>query len=140
MRNPAKIIIGIIIFIALLSIPIWVTQASGNAEYTIDSDPEFQLPDPAVVEQVSGSADYVCMEPTDYMRLNHKKLLYEYRADAVRTDSEDDPGDVTVYGQPFSVNGTCFACHTDRTVFCDKCHDYTATQMGCWECHDWGVE
>jgi hypothetical protein len=139
MRNPAKIIIGIIIFLALLSIPIWVTQASGNAEKV----PDLTLPTKEAMEVVTGDPDYTggCIEDTEYMRLHHMDLLYQWRAWAVRTDSDNDPGEVTWTDangvkHVFSLDGTCLGCHTSREEFCNQCHDYTATQPGCWECHE----
>lgn len=137
MQNSGKIIIGIIIFLAILSIPVIVTQVSGNANYVPDPQP----PDEEVVEAFSGSTDYECMESTEYMRVNHMKLLLDYREWAVRDDNRSDPGDIYYIDangnkKVFSLNGTCLGCHTDREVFCDVCHDYTATQLGCWDCHD----
>jgi len=141
MRNPAKIIIGIIIFLALLSIPIWVTQASGNATDTPES--KLVFPTKADMETVTGDPDYQggCIESTEYMRLHHMDLLYKWRAWVVRTDSDNDPG--TVYWTDangvehlFSLDGSCLGCHTNREEFCNVCHDYTATQPGCWECHE----
>ncbi|MFC1925821.1 hypothetical protein ACFLW2_03885 [Chloroflexota bacterium] len=139
MRNPGKIIFGIIIALALLSIPVWVTQASGNA----DAVPELTYPTDEIIEEISGSADYGCLDSNtpEYMQVNHKDLLLKYRAYAVRTDAHGDTGDVywtDANGNevPFGLNATCLGCHTDRTVFCDQCHDYTATELGCWECHD----
>lgn len=139
MRNSAKIIIGIIIFLALASIPIWVTQASGNAEKV----PELEYPTKEAMEAVTGDPDYpdVCIEDTDYMRAHHMDLLLRWQHWQVRTDQDNDPGEVywtdaNGVEHLFSLNGSCMGCHTDREEFCNQCHDYTATQPGCWECHE----
>ena len=137
MQDFGKIVTGIIIFLVLLSIPIIVTQASGNADYVTED--ELQLPDPEVVAEISGATNYSCMESVEYMRVNHMDLLFEYRAWVVRDDANGDPG--MIYwpegtDQPFSLNGTCLGCHTDRETFCNVCHEYADVQPNCWDCHD----
>ena len=163
MQDFGKIVIGIIVFLALLSIPVIVTQASGNADYTTDS--ELQLPDPAVVSQfiennVTGTAEQIqarensdppqCIESTDYMRLNHMSLLLQWRTWVVRDDADNNQDDQVVKSNGdgdfyyiasdgtvwlMSLEGTCLGCHTDRTVFCNVCHNYTETTPNCWDCH-----
>jgi hypothetical protein len=34
-----------------------------------------------------------------------------------------------------SLEETCFSCHDDKSNFCDSCHDYTAVDPYCWDCH-----
>jgi len=141
MQDAGKIVIGIVIFLGLLTIPIWVTQASGNADYV----PEPQV-DMEVVENFMAKNypdvvyDGECVESLDYMRVNHMKLLIDWRQWSVRTDTEGDPGvsyytatDGTKWYMGFAK--TCLGCHNDRDVFCNQCHDYTATQTNCWDCH-----
>ena len=127
MQDFGKIIIGIIVFLVLLSIPVIVTQASGNADYV------------PVLEYPEGETE--CIEDTEYMRVHHMDLLIKYRSWAVRDDADtDDPGDVYWTDkdgnvQPFSLTGTCLGCHGDRDTFCNVCHDYMAVQPNCWDCH-----
>lgn len=131
MQDFGKIITGIIIFLVLLSIPIIVTQASGNADYVTED--ELVLPDESVAtECINGYS-------AEYMRVNHMDLLFDYRAWVVRDDASGDPG--MIYwpegtDQPFSLNGTCLGCHTDRETFCNVCHEYADVQPNCWDCHD----
>ncbi|MBW2266037.1 MAG: hypothetical protein JRF28_07735 [Deltaproteobacteria bacterium] len=36
-----------------------------------------------------------------------------------------------------SLQNTCMSdnCHAKKTEFCDQCHDYTAVEPYCWDCH-----
>lgn len=141
MQDAGKIFIGIVIFLALVSIPIWVTQARGEA----DTVPDPQVNMDVVAEFMAENYpdidyDNECIESTDYMRLNHMKLLMGWRQWSVRDDTHGDPH-VSYYtaedGQEWfmSFTETCLGCHNDRAAFCTQCHEYTATQTGCWECH-----
>jgi hypothetical protein len=134
MQDFGKIIIGIIVFLVLLSIPVIVTQASGNADY----DPESKLAES--LESIEANS-CINSNSAEYMRVHHSDLLYDYRTWAVRDDASGDTGDVYWTDedgnkQLFSLNGTCLGCHTDRDAFCNVCHDYTAIQPNCWDCHD----
>jgi len=143
MQDKGKIIAGIIIFLALLCIPVMVSQASGNADYV----PEPQINMDAINEFMAENYpdvtyDNECVESTEYMRVQHMTLLFKWRSWTVRDDSRGDPGAGVSYytaadGQEWamSLTETCLGCHTDRTVFCDLCHQYTATQPNCWDCH-----
>lgn len=153
MQDAGKVIGGIIVFLALLSIPIWVTQAAGNANEVANP-----VVDPEVVNDFMAEnypddvADYEsfiesnenydgCIESTDYMRLNHMKLLMNWRQWSVRDDTKGDLGVSTYTSEEtgiewfMSLTETCLGCHNDRDIFCNQCHEYTATQLGCFECH-----
>jgi hypothetical protein len=30
---------------------------------------------------------------------------------------------------------TCLECHSNKTKFCDQCHNYLDVQPYCWDCH-----
>jgi hypothetical protein len=35
-----------------------------------------------------------------------------------------------------SLTGTCLTgCHTNKAEFCDRCHNYAAVSVYCWDCH-----
>jgi hypothetical protein len=35
-----------------------------------------------------------------------------------------------------SLTNTCLReCHTAKADFCDRCHDYEAVSLPCWDCH-----
>jgi hypothetical protein len=40
-------------------------------------------------------------------------------------------------GKPVTMSlvGTCMRCHSNKSQFCDACHNYLAVSPYCWECH-----
>nr|CAJ31171.1 Hdr-like menaquinol-oxidizing enzyme, subunit E (HmeE) [uncultured sulfate-reducing bacterium] len=75
-----------------------------------------------------------CVAPTSYMRTLHMDLLNEWRDDVVRNG---DRVHVAPDGKQYdkSLSRTCMNCHSNKTEFCDRCHDYAAVKPYCWECH-----
>jgi len=142
MQDKGKIIAGIIIFLALLCIPVMISQASGNADYVPEPQVNMDIVNDFMAENYPDVIyDDLCIESTAYMRLNHMSLLLDWRAWAVREDADGDPNEsyyTAEDGQKWfmSLTETCLGCHTDRTIFCDQCHLYTATQPNCWDCHN----
>jgi hypothetical protein len=76
-----------------------------------------------------------CVAPIEYMRGSHMKLLEAWRDRVVRDGVRayvDRHGRVVT----MSLTKTCLgACHTDKTTFCDRCHDYAGVKITCWDCH-----
>lgn len=120
MHDAGKIIIGLLIFLAIVTSPMWYHLVMG-AEPT---PPELILP-----------TDYdKCVESTEYMRVQHMDLLNEWRDDVVRNgDREHVAQDGTVYEK--SLSRTCMTCHDNKEQFCDRCHTYAAVTPYCWSCH-----
>jgi len=121
MYNGGKIIIGIIIFLALLTSPLWYNMASGRADYK---------PEPKIVT----SAEQ-CVMPVEYMREAHMDLLNTWRNLVVR---EKQRIHVSHDGKKYvmSLSNTCMSCHSNKSEFCDACHDFSAVgQPDCWSCH-----
>ena len=120
MYDAGKVITGIIIFLVLVTFPIWFNIASGEAAYT---------PDPTIATPAEQ-----CVESLEYMKRNHMDMLDEWRdivvRDAQRTFVAPD-------GKTYemSLSNTCMKCHSNKTEFCDKCHSYVAVDPYCWECH-----
>ena len=76
-----------------------------------------------------------CIEPTDFMRVNHMLLLKEWRNEFVRsgkTEYTNSGGQV----YEMSLENGCFSCHSNRSAFCDSCHIYVAVDLNCWDCHN----
>ena len=121
MYNAGKIITGLVIFIILLTSPIWYSAASGRISY---------VPEPKIVTE-----EKQCVEPAQYMRENHMHLLDEWRQTAVR---EGEHTYVASDGKEYeiSLSDTCMKCHSNKKEFCDQCHDYTGVQPSCWDCHN----
>jgi hypothetical protein len=83
-----------------------------------------------VMEIVQGDA---CVAPTDEMRRNHMKFLFQQRD---RTMHEG------IRTTRFSLK-KCVDCHASRETgsvlgqegFCASCHAYAAVKIDCFECH-----
>ena len=71
MHDAGKIIIGIAVFAALASFPIWYDAAHGDI--------------PASVNPKIITSEKECVAPTEYMRSSHMDLLNQWRDTVVRT-------------------------------------------------------
>lgn len=120
MYDAGKIIPGIIIFLLLVTAPIWYNVATGKAEYK----PQ--------LEKAVGATQ--CVESTEYMRTNHMNLLDAWRDDVVRGGERKHRAP---NGQIFekSLTNTCLDCHKKKSKFCDTCHEYVGVVNYCWDCH-----
>jgi hypothetical protein len=123
-RDLPAIVGGLILFMGLVTAPIWHGTAARKAALTA---PPFKRP--AQEEQ--------CVAPTQYMRTSHMLLLEEWRNDAVR---EQNRQFVAYNGKLYDrdLTRTCFLqCHKDRAEFCDRCHGYVGvSDAACWDCHN----
>jgi hypothetical protein len=120
MHNGGKIIAGLIIFIGIITFPIWRNVARGEAP---------AIPDPKIT-----TGETECVAPLEYMRANHMALLNEWRDLVVRG------GDRIYVGfngkhHYMSLTETCMNCHSNKAEFCDQCHDYVGAKPYCWDCH-----
>lgn len=122
MYDAGKILIGIILFIILVTSPIWYDLAFGNPT----AKPKLVLP--------TGEEQKECVMSTEYMRHNHMELLNVWRDDVVRKGNRTF---TTASGNKFemSLTNTCLSCHSNKAEFCDQCHNYLGVNPYCWECH-----
>jgi hypothetical protein len=122
MYDSPKVIAGLLIFLFLITSPIWYNVATGQASHI----PDFKI----------NSTSKNCIESTDYMRANHMDLLHTWRDEVVRGEKRTYRAhDGKEYEK--SLTNTCMNCHGSRTEFCVKCHDYAAVkQPKCWDCHN----
>jgi hypothetical protein len=122
MYDAGKIIVGLIIFIGLFTTPIWYDLVNGESAHK----PNIVLP---VNEDIKE-----CVASTKYMRESHMDLLNEWRDEVVRNGNRfyTSPN-----GKEFemSLSKTCTNCHSNKTEFCDQCHDYLGVTPYCWDCH-----
>jgi len=120
MYDGKKIIPGLIIFLGLVTSPLWYNATSGKISY---------IPKPKIPAEKKE-----CVEPKNYIRINHKNLLDDWKESVVRKGA-------TTYlasnkkSYLMSLNRTCMNCHTDKTEFCDQCHNYMGVTNKCWDCH-----
>ena len=120
MYDAGKIIIGLIIFLILITFPIWYNIAGGNVD---------NIPDPKIITEAKQ-----CIAPTDYMRIEHMNLLDDWRDKVVR---EKQRYFVAPDGNRYemSLSNTCMDCHSNKADFCDECHNYVSVDPYCWDCH-----
>ncbi|MBW1806219.1 MAG: sulfate reduction electron transfer complex DsrMKJOP subunit DsrJ [Deltaproteobacteria bacterium] len=121
MYDGGKIIIGLIIGIGLFLSPFFYN--AGKAA---------KAPDPQLTEKAKEAK--VCVAQKSYMRESHFSLLDEWRNTSVR----DGERYYTAWdGKKYykSLQVTCMDCHSDKTKFCDQCHNYVDVDPYCWDCH-----
>jgi hypothetical protein len=124
MKDRGIILAGMLLFFGLISFPVWFNFASGKTAYRPD----------IVVKTKSVPGKDKCVMPVEYMRTSHMTLLNEWRTAAVRNG---DRIFTAADGRQFqrSLTGTCLDCHSNKSAFCDRCHDYAAVKPSCWDCH-----
>lgn len=118
MYDAGKIIVGIIIFLALILSPYLYHLGKSTAPPTL----------------VTGTTEKQCVEATAFMRSDHMVLLDKWRDEVVR---EGKRIYVNSKGRQFNISlqNTCLKCHTKKTQFCDRCHNYLDVAPACWDCH-----
>lgn len=120
MYDAGKVILGLIVFIVLITFPTWYNVATGKATYV----PDLEKP-------VKGET---CIADVEYMRANHMDLLNQWRDTVVRQGTR-------VYTAPdgkkynMSLSQTCLDCHASKANFCDRCHNYMGVDPYCYDCH-----
>ena len=86
-----------------------------------------------VIQKAKGEQ---CVEPTEYMRKNHMKVLNHHRDKTVHEG---------IRTKQHSLKN-CIECHAtpndkgERSVlgkdnFCQSCHSYAAVKVDCFQCH-----
>ena len=121
MYDGVKIIIGLLFFLGLLLFPVW--NQFGKAA---------KVPDPQLTE-IAKKAEQ-CVEPKLFMKTHHMKLLDQWRNEVVRESNRyyQSTNGKTYYK---SLQVTCMDCHSNKTQFCDQCHNYMGVAPFCWDCH-----
>ena len=124
MYSTCKVITGLIIFLVLFSFPAWYSVASGKAAYA---------PEPKVPDSI-GATGTQCVEATEYMKVKHMDLLADWKDSVVRQGIRTY---VASDGREYriSLTETCLDCHSNKSEFCDQCHDYVGVKPNCWDCH-----
>ena len=120
MYDTGKIITGLIIFLGLISSPIWYNIAGGKASYK----PDIKIITP----------EKQCVAETAYMRTSHMDLVYSWRDRVVR-NNERFYNSFTGRKFAMSLTKTCMDCHSNKSEFCDRCHNYMGESPYCWDCH-----
>lgn len=121
MYDGGKIIAGLIIGLGLFLLPFFYN--AGKAA---------KAPDPQLTAKAKEAKQ--CVETTPYIRTSHMKLLDEWRQTVVRNSERyyTAQGGKVYYK---SLQITCMNCHSNKSKFCDQCHNYMGVTPYCWECH-----
>ncbi|MEJ2697378.1 MAG: sulfate reduction electron transfer complex DsrMKJOP subunit DsrJ [Candidatus Sulfobium sp.] len=124
MYNGGKIMLGLLIFLAVVTFPFWYNLG------TADTIPKPKIETPFIKQHGIKK----CVESKDYMRREHMQLLDTWRNDAVRKGERIY---VNSEGKRYLIDlqNTCLKCHSNKKDFCDKCHNYMAVKPYCWDCH-----
>lgn len=124
MYKPTNIIIGLVIFVAIVTLPFWASVGSATEGPTVSLD----------TPVINAMENPTCVEDTEYMRANHMKLLADWKVAVVR---EGNRVYVAEDGQEYlmSLQNTCFECHSNYEEFCLQCHTYSNVSPTCWTCH-----
>lgn len=119
MYNKGMVIAGLIIFVLLVTFPIWFNR--------LDAGP---MPKP----ELPPGGEKECVAPAAVMRDTHMQLLNEWRDDVIRSSNREV---IVIAGKEYgkSLQLACMKCHSNKEKFCDSCHDYAAVQPTCWDCH-----
>ncbi len=115
------------IVLLCLLYPFNTASADGNRE------PASGVPRPAIARGLGET----CVADNDFMRRNHMDMLKHQRDETVFKGLRDEA---------FSLRD-CISCHvvegadgmavtvSDPQHFCRTCHDYTAVDIDCFQCH-----
>jgi len=124
MRDGAKIAFGTLVGFAVIGLPV-LWNASGATAAPV---PDLHTP------VIDALPEKRCVEDTPYMREQHMQLLKFWRDSVVRGNARTY---VNVRGESFdiSLQNTCMHCHSDKAAFCDRCHNYVAVKVSCFDCH-----
>ncbi|MEF3169079.1 MAG: sulfate reduction electron transfer complex DsrMKJOP subunit DsrJ [Deltaproteobacteria bacterium] len=124
MYDANKILIGLVIFLGLMTYPVW----SGLGRAVPAPKPEIETPEIQKMEKKR------CVEETHYMKTTHMQLLNQWRDEALRRGEREY---TNARGEKIlmSLQLTCMKCHSNKDKFCDSCHNYTGVKPYCWDCH-----
>jgi hypothetical protein len=120
MHDTGKIIVGLLVFLILVTAPLWYNLSSGRAGY--------------VPELEHASRGEQCVRDSTWMISHHMDLLNDWRDEVVRHDDRFETGPDGVRYEK-SLTRTCLGCHKSKERFCDRCHNYLSVEPYCWDCH-----
>ena len=121
MYDGGKIITGLVIGVGLLLFPVFYN--AGKAA---------KAPERVLTEKAKAAQQ--CVEPKSFMTTEHMKMLDEWRQQVVRDDVryyKSTSGRMYYKG----LQTTCMDCHSNKSKFCDQCHNYLGVAPFCWDCH-----
>ena len=121
-----KVFIGLVVFVVVFTIAFWKNLGKAIPP------PKPDLNTPAIAKLAE--KDRKCVDDTAFMRANHMRLLADWREQVVRTGERNwtnSRGEKVLA----SLSNNCMECHSNKSQFCDQCHNYVAVVPNCWGCH-----
>jgi len=120
-----KIIIGLIIFLGIATFPFLYDVGKASIP---PPDPKIDTP------EIQKMAVKKCVESKSFMKAEHMVMINDWRDAVVR---EGNRLYTSTDGQQYamSLQNTCMKCHSNKTKFCDECHNYVGVKPYCWDCH-----
>ena len=124
--NIKGILAGLAIFLILVTMPLWKNIGK------VVPAPDPKLNTAAIM--ALPEKNRICIEDKEFMRANHMLLLVSWRDEAVRNAHRDY---INSKGKKYlaSLSNNCLECHSNKSQFCDQCHNYVAVVPNCWGCH-----
>lgn len=124
MKDNNKIVIGLVIFVAIVTFPFWYNLGRAST-----------APEPKLSEKAKAAKE--CIVPKKDMKQEHMQILDLWRDTVVRDANRSYK---SVSGKMFNMSlstgeDSCMGCHETKTEFCDKCHNYASVAPYCWDCH-----
>ncbi len=121
MNDKPKIIAGLVIFVIIITFPVWFNTGSAKP-----------VPKPEIAPEAKAKG--YCVLPKDEMKKEHMQILDGWRNSVVRDGQRVY---INENGKEFnmSLSNECLGCHTNKADFCDKCHVYASVNPYCWDCH-----
>ncbi len=120
-----KIIIGLIIFVGIVTFPFLYDVGKASIP---PPDPKIDTP------EIQKMAVKKCVESKSFMKAEHMVMINDWRDEVVRNGNRLF---TSTDGQQYamSLQNTCMKCHSNKTKFCDECHNYVGVKPYCWDCH-----
>ena len=121
MFNKGPVMAGLIVFLAIVTSPIWLNAFKS-------------APAPEIILTEKAQAAGTCVRDKDYMTTQHMQLLDVWRDSVVRDGNRMY---INTDGKNYnmSLSNTCLDCHSNKAEFCDRCHNYASVTPYCWDCH-----
>ena len=137
MYDTGKVALGIFVFLAFMTFPIWYGAVRGEAQAEPSQMAEGRCA--AAVDFVRAQGGEVPEESearARIARIEHMEVLDQWREEVVRQNKRHraDVGPADGHRSK-SLSNNCLGCHTNKARFCDTCHTNVGVAPYCWDCH-----
>ncbi|WP_339136322.1 MAG: hypothetical protein WGN25_00330 [Candidatus Electrothrix sp. GW3-4] len=128
MYDKGQTITLLVIFVLLITFPIWYNNFLGDVE-AMQPVSDNKL-DGAMFQSMSFPNDAKHALSTPEMRSTHMDMLQDIHAKAMADGYAPEKD-----GKKNQMQ--CLMCHGTKEAFCDSCHAHAAVETpDCWSCHN----